>query len=110
MAGTDLAVPLVYPGFSVHDELQHFVEKVGMTPMEALESATWLPSEFMGLGDSLGTIEEGKIADLIVLDENPLEDIANTMKISSVIAGGVLYDQTELQEMLESAKQKASQN
>jgi imidazolonepropionase-like amidohydrolase len=110
MAGTDLGVPLVYPGFSLHDELHHLVEKVGMTPMEALLSATRLPSEFMGLGDSLGTVTEGKIADLILLDANPLEDITNTMKIDSVIVGGLLYEQAELQEILAAAKQKGPGN
>jgi imidazolonepropionase-like amidohydrolase len=110
MAGTDLGVPLVYPGFSLHDELQHLVEKVGMTPMEALTSATSLPSKFMGLDDSLGTVTEGKIADLVVLDDNPLEDITNTTRIYAVIAGGVLYEQAELQKILAEAEQKALKN
>ncbi|MFC2165376.1 amidohydrolase family protein [Acidobacteriota bacterium] len=110
LAGTDIGVPLGYPGFSLHEELQHFVEKIGMTPMEAIESATRLPSEFMGMDDSLGTLEAGKTADLIVLDENPLTNIANTLKINAVVVGGILYIQSDLQEMLASVKQKASQN
>jgi len=107
MAGTDLGVPLVYPGFSLHDELHHLVEKVGMTPMEALVSATRLPAEFMGMGDSLGTVEEGRIADLVLLDANPLEEITNTLKISAVVAGGVLYEQAELQTILDTARRNA---
>jgi len=110
MAGTDLGVPLVYPGFSLHDELHHLVEKIGMTPMEALASATRLPSEFMGLGDSLGTVEAGKIADLVVLDANPLENISNTLKINAVVVGGILYEQADLQNILSKAKQKASKS
>lgn len=110
LAGTDLGVPLVYPGFSLHDELLNLVEEVGMTPMEALVSATKLPSEFMGLSDSLGTVEKNKIADLVLLDENPLEDITNTLKINAVIAGGVLYEQAELRKILATARQNALDN
>jgi len=70
-------------------------------------SATRLPAEFMGMGDSLGTVEEGKIADLVLLDANPLEDITNTLKISAVIVGGILYEQAELQTILDTARQNA---
>jgi len=78
--------------------------------MEALASATRLPSEFMGLGDSLGTVEAGKIADLVVLDANPLENISNTLKINAVVVGGILYEQADLQNILSKAKQKASKS
>ena len=64
----------------------------------------------MGLGDSLGTLEEGRIADLVVLDANPLEDIANTLKINAVVVGGVLYEHADLQNILANAKQSASNN
>lgn len=60
MPRTDLAVPLVFPGFSLHDELEMFVTKIGMSPMQAIESGTRVPAEFFGMRDCLGTIESGK--------------------------------------------------
>src|SRR6266436_7350763 len=77
MAGTD-AAPGVYimPGFSLHDELANFVE-AGFTPMESLQTATSNPAKFLGMENTLGSIEPGKIADLVLLHANPLEDIQN---------------------------------
>lgn len=100
MAGTDLAVPLVYPGFSLHDELELMVKEIGLTPMEAIESATRIPAEFFGLGESLGTIAKGKLADLVLLDADPLAEIGHTRRIEAVVARGRLYRQTELKKML----------
>src|SRR6266699_6229980 len=71
VAGTDLGTAYIYPGFSLHDELTLFVE-AGFTPLEALRAATRNPAEFLGLLDSLGTVEKGKIADLVLLNANPL--------------------------------------
>jgi imidazolonepropionase-like amidohydrolase len=99
LAGTDLGNPYLLPGFSLHDELG-LLARAGLTPMEALQSATRNPAEFLGLLDSLGTIETGKIADLVLLGANPLEDINNTQKIRAVIVGGKLLDQSELRKML----------
>jgi imidazolonepropionase-like amidohydrolase len=100
MAGTD-AAPGVYiiPGFSLHDELANFVE-AGFTPMESLQTATSNPAKFLGMEASLGSIEPGKIADLVLLRANPLEDIRNTHKISVVIANGRLFDRAALDLML----------
>ena len=100
LAGTDTA-PGVYimPGFSLHDELANFVE-AGFTPMESLQTATSNPAKFLGMQASLGTIESGKIADLVLLTANPLEDIHNTRKISAVVAGGRLFDRAALDQML----------
>ncbi|MGH9768432.1 MAG: amidohydrolase family protein, partial [Blastocatellia bacterium] len=81
LPGTDVAVLLIWPGFSLHDELRLLVEQVGMTPMEALLSATRFPAEIFGMQETLGTIEPGQIADLALLDANPLDDIRNTTKI-----------------------------
>jgi hypothetical protein len=90
MAGTDADNPYAFPGFSLHDELALYVE-CGMTPLEALRSATIIPAEFLKMTDSLGTIEKGKLADLVLLEANPLENIKNTSKVSLVIANGKIY-------------------
>lgn len=105
LAGTDSAVPYAFPGFSLHDELQLMVE-AGLTPMEALQAATRNPAIFLGESDARGTVEKGKIADLVLLDANPLEKIANTKKIHAVVVHGRLIakaDRQEILRMLESA-------
>jgi imidazolonepropionase-like amidohydrolase len=85
MLGTDLPPD----GLTLHQELSLLVQ-AGLTPMEALQTATRNPAKFLNKLDSLGTIEHGKIADLVLLDANPLEDIRNTTKIYAVIFGGKL--------------------
>jgi imidazolonepropionase-like amidohydrolase len=105
LAGTDVANPFIFPGFSLHDELSLLV-KSGLTPMEALQAATINPAKYFGLTDSLGTIEKGKIADLVLLEANPLEDISNTQKIAAVVMGGKLFDKAYITETL--AKIEAS--
>ncbi|HEU4386286.1 MAG TPA: amidohydrolase family protein, partial [Blastocatellia bacterium] len=101
MAGTDIPAPLVYPGFGLHDELQQLVKDAGLTTMEALQSATRSPAEFFKMSDSLGTIEKGKIADLVLLDANPLEDIRNTRSIQAVVQNGKLISKTGIQQILD---------
>ncbi len=101
VAGTDLGVLLIFPGSGLHRELELLVQEVGLTPMEALQSATRQPIEFMGLADSLGTIERGKIADLVLLEDDPLRDIANTRRIAAVIQEGRLYIGEDLDRMRE---------
>jgi imidazolonepropionase-like amidohydrolase len=100
MAGTDTA-PGVYimPGFSLHDELANFVE-AGFTPMESLQTATSNPAKFLRMENTLGSVEPGKIADLLLLRENPLQDIRNTRKISLVVANGRLFDRPALDQIL----------
>lgn len=99
LPGTDVGVLLIYPGYSLHDELQLLVKYAGLTPMEAIISATRYPAEFFGMQDSLGTIEEGKIADLVMLDADPLKDISNTRKITAVIVNGRFLSRAELRRM-----------
>lgn len=104
LAGTDTQNPYCFPGFSLHDELGLLVQ-AGLTPMEALQAATINAARFSatrtGLdGNDFGTIEKGKVADMVLLDANPLEDIANTKKIWGVIFGGKFYSRAALDEML----------
>jgi imidazolonepropionase-like amidohydrolase len=106
LAGTDTANPYCFPGFSLHDELALLV-KAGLTPMEALQTATRNSANFLGLLNSHGTIEQGKIADLVLLDANPLSEIANTQKINAVVTGGKLLDKAALQTMLAQAEAAA---
>ncbi|HEX8565226.1 MAG TPA: serine hydrolase [Pyrinomonadaceae bacterium] len=108
MAGTDTAGALVFPGFSLHEELALLVKDGGLTPLQALQSATINPVKFLGLSDSLGAVEAGKIADLVLLDANPLEDIGNTQKIDAVVANGKYLPKKELQKMLVDAQAAAS--
>ncbi|HET6179567.1 MAG TPA: amidohydrolase family protein [Candidatus Sulfotelmatobacter sp.] len=107
LAGTDTPPGVyVFPGFSLHEELQRFVA-AGFTPMEALQTATLNPAKFLGLDDRLGTIEQGKLADLVLLDANPLDDIRNTQKIAAVIVNGRYLSRAELDRMLAGAEAAA---
>ncbi len=100
LAGTDTPAGVdVLPGFSLHLELQRFVA-AGFTPMEALQTATINPAKFLGKESDLGTIEKGKIADLVLLDANPLDDIGNTQKIAAVFSNGRYYSRTQLDRIL----------
>jgi len=101
MAGTDTPAPPA-AGFALHDELALLV-KGGLTPEEALETATRNPARFLGRERDLGTVEAGKIADLVLLNANPLEDIHNTTKISAVILHGQFLDRRLLDGMTKDA-------
>jgi len=107
LAGTD-AAPGVYimPGFSLHDELANFVE-AGFTPMESLQTATSNPAKFLEMEASFGSVEPGKIADLVLLSANPLKDIRNTQKINAVVADGRLFDRVALDHILMSVEAAA---
>jgi len=100
MAGTDSTEPFTYPGFSLHEELGWLVE-AGLSPMEALQSATRTPAEFLGRLEHQGTIEVGKDADLVLLGANPLANIHNTQKIVGVVRRGHYLDRKALDAMLE---------
>jgi hypothetical protein len=103
LAGTDTGNPFCFPGFSLHDELALLVI-AGLTPAEALRSATLNPAKFLGLDKTLGSVEQGKIADLVLLDANPLTDIRNTRTINAVISNGRLFDRKALDKMLAQAE------
>ncbi len=103
LAATDFGAVLIYPGFSLHDELEALVKEGGLTPFEALQSATKNPAYFFNLQNEIGTIEAGKIADLVLLTANPLENISNTKKIDSVILNGKYLSQSDLQKLLKTA-------
>ena len=87
-AGTDLTNPFVVPGHSMHEELRLLVDGCGFTPMEAIVSGTGRAAELLGQADDLGTVEKRKLADLVVLEGDPLDDIGNTRQISAVYKGG----------------------
>ena len=99
LAGTDTPFPFCFPGFSVHDELALLVE-AGLTPMEALQTATRNPARYLDRLADLGTVEKGKFADLVLLDANPLDEIKNTQRIAAVIVRGKLLPQATLRKML----------
>jgi len=103
LAGTDTnPFNPVLPGWGLHQELALLAES-GLTPMEALQTATRNPARYFGILDETGTIEEGKSADLVLLDADPLEDIQNTQKIVGVMSRGHYYSRSDLDAMLERA-------
>ena len=101
MAGTDASImrPVV-PGVSLHEELRLYQE-VGFEPIEALRTATINPARYLERTHELGSVEEGKLADLVLLEANPLEDIRNTQTILDVIKDGKHYSREHLDKVLE---------
>jgi len=94
LAGSDLQ-----GGFWLHEELSILVE-AGLTPLQALQTATINPAKFLKKERDLGSIAAGKFADIVILNSNPLENINNTMAIDSVILKGRVYDRARLDRML----------
>jgi imidazolonepropionase-like amidohydrolase len=100
LAGTDTASGVyIFPGFSLHEELQRFVA-AGFTALEALQTATLNPAKFFGMEDRLGTIDKGMLADMVLLDASPLDDIRNTQKIAGVVVNGRYLSRADLDKML----------
>jgi len=108
VTGSDTAGPRI-PGFTLHDELALLVES-GLTPQQALQAATLNPARLLKKEADFGTVEAGKLADLVLLDANPLDDIRNTQKISAVILGGRLFRRADLDALLRDAEAQASKN
>jgi hypothetical protein len=94
LAGSDALDADVIHGFSLHQELQYLVS-AGLTPSQALFAATIGPARALGMESLLGVIEPGKLADMVLLDANPLADIRNTQRISAVVADGRVYGKPE---------------
>jgi predicted amidohydrolase len=109
LVGTDLGRPFIFAGFSLQDELTLFIQ-AGFTPGEALKTATYNPANFLGMLDRLGTVEKGKLADLVLLDANPLEDIHNTQKIRAVVLNGRYLDRAALDKLLAQAEANAKES
>jgi imidazolonepropionase-like amidohydrolase len=100
LAGTDTPAGVhIFPGFSLHEELERFVA-AGFTPLEALQTATLNPAQFFGMAGQLGAIEEGKLADMVLLSANPMEDIANTEKIAYVFVNGRYFSHSQIEKLL----------
>lgn len=95
LAGTDTGDPKIVPGASLHDELAQMVD-AGLTPLQALQTATRNPAIFLHLEDRLGSVERGKYADLVLLEENPLTDIRHTRRVTAVVMAGRHFDRRQL--------------
>jgi imidazolonepropionase-like amidohydrolase len=107
LVGSDSLDAFVIPGESLHRELGELV-RAGLTPAEALSAATRGAATFLGREHDLGTVETGKIADLVLLDGSPLENIANTQRVNAVVRAGVYLDRGELDRLLTQAKAAAA--
>jgi imidazolonepropionase-like amidohydrolase len=107
LVGSDSLDAFVIPGESLHRELGELV-RAGLTPAEALSAATSGAATFLGREHDTGTIETGKIADLVLLDGSPLESIANTQRVDAVVRAGVYLDRGELDKLLTQAKAAAA--
>ena len=105
LAGTDVGIPTLVPGISLHEELGLLVD-AGLTPLQALQTATLNPARVLGLIGSLGTVEPGKLADLVLLDANPLANIENTRRIRAIVADGRLYRRADLDRLLAESRQR----
>jgi Amidohydrolase family len=106
VAGTDSGDTYVFPGFAIHDELAELVN-AGLTPMAALRSATIDAARFAGKAQDYGSIETGKVADLVLLDANPFTDIRSTQKISGLFFNGQYFNRAALDELLVFAENQA---
>jgi len=98
MTGTDVTDSYVFAGFSIHNELEDLT-KSGLSNLKALQSATIIPAKFAKMDKGYGTVENGKIADLIILNKNPLESITNSKTINGVILNGIYYDAVKIEEL-----------
>jgi imidazolonepropionase-like amidohydrolase len=108
LAGSDSSAPNIFPGFSLHDDLAYMVQ-AGLTPQQALQTATTKPAEFLQRSAQQGSIAAGRRADLVLLNSDPLADIHNTQKIEAVILNGILLDRAALDSLLANVQRYAAQ-
>jgi len=108
LAGTDAGSVLVYPGFGLHEELRRLVEDAKLSPRDALWSATVGPARFARLDDRLGTLSAGKIADIVLLDADPLAEIRNSRRIFAVVQAGTFFSRADLDEILRQVRAAVS--
>ena len=106
MVGTDLMLPGILAGYAVHEEMVIWQE-AGIPPADVLRSATIVPAQFMGLGDRLGSVSEGKTASVVLVRANPLEDIRNAQQIEGVFLRGQFFSRKDLDRLLDEAKELA---
>lgn len=111
LAGTDMgANPLCFPGVGLHNELKAFVD-AGLSPHEALQTATINPAHFLGIQEDYGSVEAGKVADLVLLEKNPLEDITHLQYVFAVVRDGKLITNESIEEIKASiASENAKSN
>lgn len=107
MTGTDALLPRLVPGFALHQELQELVA-VGLTPYEALRSSTTTPYEFLGESKQSGTIDLGKRTDLLLVEANPLENVANAAKIAGVMMRGRWITRAEIDRRMHKISSKGA--
>lgn len=105
MAGTDTGDPYTFPGYDLQRELELLVG-AGLSPLEALRSATLEPARYLDTTLSMGSVDAGKDADLVLLDADPLKDIRNTQKIAGVVVGGVYLPKLQLNAMLAASRKR----
>ncbi len=106
MIGTDLSLPGILPGFSVHEEMAIWQE-AGIPAADVIRSATIVPVQFMGRSDRLGSISEGKTASMVLLRANPLDDVRNTQQVEAVFLRGKYFSRADLDQLLVEAKDLA---
>jgi imidazolonepropionase-like amidohydrolase len=105
LAGTDVNNPFCVPGFGLQQELINLHE-AGLTNLQVLQTATLNPAKFLYMEKELGTVTTGKLADLLVLGENPLSDISNTQKIDAVVVNGKYFSAEDIQQSLKAQKKR----
>ena len=106
IAGTDVSTPWTVPGAALHEELSALVE-AGLPPFDALRTATLNPARYFEKTGEFGAVAQGMIADLVLIDGDPLADIRNTRRISAVVANGRYFDRATLDAMLATVERLA---
>jgi imidazolonepropionase-like amidohydrolase len=105
LAGTDVNNPFCVPGFGLHQELIN-LHNAGLTNLQVLQTATINPAIFLYREKELGTVETGKLADLVILEDDPLSDISNTQKINAVIVNGKYLSKDDIKSLLDAQRKR----